>query len=435
MRARVLLAAPPARIKRRHAGRRRLAALTVACLLATAAACTQEVERVPEVYRPTNAHAAYLHGLIEANLGTSALGRDWIDAADVSLRDAVEVTAPFRESGYFDEAVAAAVGYTFTVERGQRIDAELQIDSSEPLRIFMDLFRLVDDDPLAPIHVATAATLIEPPAQTAAAPVGAPESVRRLRLEPLRDGTYILRVQPELLRNARYTLLLTVDASLAFPVAGHTTSSIQSVFGADRDAGRRSHRGADIFAPRGTPVLAASDGVVSRATTTAVGGNVVWVSDANRNLRLYYAHLDSYTVERGQRVKVGDQLGTVGNTGNAITTPPHLHFGVYARGAVDPHPFLQRQRTEAQDITADTGRLGAWSRTTAATVEVLAGPERRARVLTTVDRYTPVMVWGASARWYRVGLPDGATGYIAASATEPLEVDSAAGLNGRVAFE
>lgn len=398
----------------------RHAALLAAAAMVTAVACTQEVEQVPEVYLPTNAHEAYQHALAQANLSTSALARDWITAAEAALRQPAEITSPFQETGYFDESVAGAVGYVFHVRKGQRVAAELQIDAPEPMRIFMDLFRLVDDDPLAPVHVATGASPVEPPATEAEAwaPADKPESLRSLRLEPLRDGTYILRIQPELLRSARWTVRLTTDASLAFPVSGHTTRSIQSGFGADREAGRRAHRGVDIFSPRGTPVLAASDGVVTRATTTEVGGNVVWVRDAKRNLRLYYAHLDSHTVTSGQRVKVGDQLGTVGNTGNAITTPPHLHFGVYARGATDPLPFLERLRTEPPELTADTARLGAWSRTTARSVDVLAGPGRRNRVLSTIAEQTPVQVWGASAAWYRVALPDGRSGYVAAASTE-----------------
>jgi len=399
---------------------RRAALIGAALMMAAAFGCTQEVEQVPDAYRPTNAHEAYQHSLVAANLSSSALARDWVAAATIALRRPVEISAPFRETGYFAESAASAVGYVFNVRRGQRIDAQLQIDASEPLRIFMDLFRLVDDDPHALVHVATGApTRIASPAPEISAPGDSPESIRALRLEPLRDGTYVLRIQPELLRNARWTVLLTADASLAFPVSGHTTRSIQSGFGADREGGRRTHRGVDIFAPRGTPVLAASDGVVSRANTTAVGGNIVWVNDAKRNLRLYYAHLDSHTVTSGQRVKAGDQLGTVGNTGNAITTPPHLHFGVYARGAVDPFPFLERLRTEPQELTADAARLGAWSRIAASPVEFLLAPGRRARTLGTLDAQTPVKVWGASARWYRVTIPDGRTGYVAAAATEP----------------
>jgi murein DD-endopeptidase MepM/ murein hydrolase activator NlpD len=395
----------------------RIAAAGLSALLLATAACSRDVEEVPDVYRPTNAHAAYRQGLIEMDLSNSALGRDWIEADERALRAPIPVTSPFRESGYFDAASATAVAYTFSVTRGQRVDAEVRIDSNEPLRVFVDMFRLVDDDPLAPVHVATGAAAPEP-TNMASADEAQP-NVRRLRIEPLRDGTYLLRVQPELLRSARYTVLITVDASLSFPVAGHSSRSIQSGFGAERDAGRRSHHGVDIFAPRGTPVLAASDGIVSRANTTPVGGNVVWVNDAKRNMRLYYAHLDSHSVVAGQEVKVGDQLGTVGNTGNAITTPTHLHFGVYARGPVDPYPFLARQRTDPEEIGGDAELLGGWSRTIDAAVEVLRGPERRAPVVGTLSPHTPLRVWGASARWYRVTLPEGGSGYVATRDTEP----------------
>ena len=384
------------------------------------AGCSQALEEVPDIYQPTNAHEAYRHALLETQLDGSALGRDWLAASDSALRRPVDVSPPFRETGYFDATEAAAMGYVFEVSRGQRLDAQVEIDASEPVRIFMDLFRLADGNPQSPVHVATGAMRVEPPATGGATPVGDLENLRSLRLEPLRDGTYVLRVQPELLRSARYSVRIVVDASLAFPVAGVDSRAIWSAFGAERDGGRRSHRGVDIFASRGTPVLSASDGVVTRAETTPVGGNVVWVSDASRSVRLYYAHLDSHSVERGQQVKVGEQLGTVGNTGNARTTPPHLHFGVYARGAVDPAPFLRRRDTEPATLTADPATLGNWSRTSSDEVEVLAAPARRADVIGTLAQYTPLRLWGASADWYRVSLPDGAIGYVSASAIEPV---------------
>lgn len=117
---------------------------------------------------------------------------------------------------------------------------------------------------------------------------------------------------------------------------------LQSVFGDPRDAGRRQHEGVDISARRGTPVLSATNGVVMRVAETTLGGRVIWIFDTSRGLRLYYAHLDEQLVTTGQRVNAGDVLGTVGNTGNARTTPPHLHFGIYERGtgALDPYWFI-----------------------------------------------------------------------------------------------
>lgn len=112
------------------------------------------------------------------------------------------------------------------------------------------------------------------------------------------------------------------------PVAGVRGRDIASTWGAARSGGRK-HRGADIFAPKGTPVVAATDGVVVRIGLDRLGGNVVYLLGEGLTIQ-YYAHLDSWepSLSEGQHVKQGAVLGTVGNTGNAATTPPHLHFGV-----------------------------------------------------------------------------------------------------------
>ena len=132
-------------------------------------------------------------------------------------------------------------------------------------------------------------------------------------------------------------------ASLRFPVVGKSERAIQSFWGDRRDGGRRKHKGNDVFAPRGTPLVAVADGRVTRVRNGGLGGKTVWLRDGEgRPFNYYYAHLDSQYVRRGQLVRRGDTLGTVGNTGNAHTTPPHLHFGIYQPGgARDPFPFLK----------------------------------------------------------------------------------------------
>ena len=163
-------------------------------------------------------------------------------------------------------------------------------------------------------------------------------------MDLLQDAEYVLRVQPEIESVGAYRLNVHSAPTLDFPVSGFDAAAIQSGFGASRDAGAREHHGVDIFAPRGTLAVAALDARVSRVETTGRGGNVVWLQPLFGNLRLYYAHLDSQSVKPGQFVFAGETIGTVGNTGNARTTPPHLHFGVYVRrrgGAWDPYPFLK----------------------------------------------------------------------------------------------
>ncbi len=105
------------------------------------------------------------------------------------------------------------------------------------------------------------------------------------------------------------------------------------------------HLGNDIFGPRGTPIVVAKSGVVVEASNTQVGGlNVVIRDDCGWSY--YYAHLDS--IDRavaavGRRVESGEQIGTLGDTGQAKGTAPHLHFSIYPgnyNAGIDPFPYL-----------------------------------------------------------------------------------------------
>lgn len=109
-------------------------------------------------------------------------------------------------------------------------------------------------------------------------------------------------------------------------------------------SGYRSHEGTDIFADRGTPVVAMYAGTVKeiRRVDTGLGGLFVsyWVAPGEH---WYNAHLDSIPLDLhvGDRVSPGQQIGTVGNSGNARTTPPHLHIGHYFNDrAENPYPIL-----------------------------------------------------------------------------------------------
>ncbi len=115
-------------------------------------------------------------------------------------------------------------------------------------------------------------------------------------------------------------------------------------YGAPR-AGTVWHHGNDIFADRGTPVVAVADGRLSRVGVNTLGGNRLWLTDDAGN-SFYYAHLSAYAPAalEGARVSRGQVIAFVGNTGQAITTPPHLHFEVHPGGeendSVDPYPYL-----------------------------------------------------------------------------------------------
>ena len=123
---------------------------------------------------------------------------------------------------------------------------------------------------------------------------------------------------------------LVRDTEVLMPVEGVTLSQVADTWGAARDEGR-THEGTDIFAPEGTRVYAATPGYVQRIGSNPVGGNFVTVIGGG-GTRYYYAHLSGFAegLEEGQYVTPETLLGYVGNTGNASTTPPHLHFGIYA---------------------------------------------------------------------------------------------------------
>ncbi len=107
-------------------------------------------------------------------------------------------------------------------------------------------------------------------------------------------------------------------------------------------SGGRTHKGTDIFASRGTNTLATSAGTL-RLDTYSLGGKILWLR-GDDGIHYYYAHLDGYPsgIRTGSRVSKGQVIGFVGNTGNAITTSPHLHFQMHPGGgsAVNPYPTL-----------------------------------------------------------------------------------------------
>ncbi|MCG7344396.1 peptidoglycan DD-metalloendopeptidase family protein [Sporosarcina sp. ACRSL] len=92
---------------------------------------------------------------------------------------------------------------------------------------------------------------------------------------------------------------------------------------------KRQHRGADIAAPTGTPVVAAGDGVVSYAGRMGGFGNVIMITHSvdGQIFTTVYAHLSKISVSSGQVVDKGGYIGAVGNTG--ASTGPHLHFELH----------------------------------------------------------------------------------------------------------
>ena len=131
------------------------------------------------------------------------------------------------------------------------------------------------------------------------------------------------------------------DTKIAMPLEDVAKKEVADTWGAPRGTGRR-HEGQDIFAPRGTPILSATNGYIYKIGENNLGGQTVSVISSGGRI-YYYAHLDRYAngIEVGDRVTKRTVLGYVGTTGNAQGTPPHLHFGIYTMtGAINPLPLL-----------------------------------------------------------------------------------------------
>ncbi len=345
-------------------------------------ACSS-TEKVAEEYYPNESHEKYAETLAALDLDATEMGRQWITAGDPSSNPAALSLLPFQERRIFDPAVPGATYYLIEGLKGQAVTIDIETDSDAGY--FADLFGLDEDfypegppeavwDERTFEKVAAAretptgtgaresAAGSDAAAETAGPDISADSDMAapaegekgksealagssRIVFEPRKHRFYLLRVQPRLLEGGEFLITFNSDPLLSWPMPDGGIKDVQSFFGAPRDGGDRVHHGIDIFAPRGTPLLAVDDTTIYRIQVRERGGNTVFLRDEERGLVYYYAHLDEWAedIEEGMQVPEGMELGTVGNTGNAVWSPPHLHFGIYQtswRGALDPWYFF-----------------------------------------------------------------------------------------------
>lgn len=163
-------------------------------------------------------------------------------------------------------------------------------------------------------------------------------------------------------RDPGATMGVASTQGYAFPVLGDGISYTDDY--GDPRAGTGWHHGTDLFGPMGTPIVAVADGTLSKVGINTLGGNRLWLTD-DRGNAYYYAHLSAYapgTVD-GARVRAGQVIAFLGNTGQAITTPPHLHFEIHPAGgdSVNPYPYLvawERNAAVPQAFVAATQATG-----------------------------------------------------------------------------
>lgn len=345
----------------------------VTLLLAVAVSACSFTPR--SIFSKKTPHEQYAAVLDKNDLDKTPEGRQWLAASINAIAIAQSISLPYRQQGYFAPDKARALGLKFMAKRGEQLT--FAINKTLPFVLYADLFK--DDgtasEPLVSMDTASS----------------------QFSFAVEEEGSYILRLQPELFRSGTYNLSVSVGPSLDFPVAG-SKAKAGSFWGARRDGGIRRHEGIDIFAPKRTPAIASADGVVTGVKETPVGGKVVWLRLLNKNVTLYYAHLDKQLVSEGQLVKKGETIGLVGNTGNAKTTPSHLHFGIYtSAGPMDPYPFVQKVTKTAPSLAKKnlTGLLQV-------TKTQKLGSDK-----TLVQANTMLVPLAANAKNYISELPDG----------------------------
>lgn len=156
-----------------------------------------------------------------------------------------------------------------------------------------------------------------------------------------RSESYVARVLARARRYRLHGLPAHMATPIACPVAGSV--SFTDTYGTARSGGR-SHEGVDMFAAEGTPLVAVADGqtFLVENTDDDIGGISLWIRTADGD-SYYYAHNSANVVRRsGLQVRRGELVGYVGRTGNAASTPAHLHFEIHPAdgNATNPTPAV-----------------------------------------------------------------------------------------------
>lgn len=321
--------------------------------------------------------------------GPDSLLIQWKNAYTLAQQNPLQVTLPFSFSARLPGQ--QALSYSFTMPEGQQLIVELQ-NPDDSAQLFVELFTYnsnADEKALKTVDI----------------------NKEQLTYAIDVTDSFKLLLQPAIFNNEPFVVRIYPQPVFSFPVAGKGNAAMTSFWGAARDGGSRSHEGIDIFAARGTPLLAVADGKVYSTGDRGLGGKQVWLRDDILGRSVYYAHLDSIISKPGDRVKKGDTIGLVGNTGNAVTTSPHLHFGIYENGATDPLNYIKQLPVPPFAKTIES--VSKQTRNTKN--EVRAGPGNSYRVLQTLARNDTVLVIGRSEKWYHVQTGQSVQGFIAES--------------------
>ncbi|MBN7799432.1 M23 family metallopeptidase [Algoriphagus aestuariicola] len=348
--------------------------------------CNQQSVRI---FKSNSVRVQYMNTLESAGLIETKVGRTWQESGSAAIAEAPIVELPLAIQGSFKAKSLEARAWRINLAQGATVNITVHWKARDSSSLIVDF-------------------LAGPEWKEVDSFTARNDS---LTFEADRSGNYLLRIQPELLGEGNFLVRIQgVPTYAVFPVQGKDSKSVQSFWGDSRDGGRRSHEGVDIFASRGTPVLAPVKGVVTTVRDQGLGGKQVWVRDNERNWHLYFAHLDSQMVRGQQRVTAGDTLGFVGNTGNARTTAPHLHFAIYHRGAIDPLPAITDQFDPAPLLThRDFSQVMLLD---VSSGNLRSAPSTGSEIRAKLSKNQAVFVLAATDGWYQIRTPDGLAGFL-----------------------
>ena len=150
-------------------------------------------------------------------------------------------------------------------------------------------------------------------------------------------------------------------SGIRFPIGGNYGVPLIDSWGFPRMLGTPDehwHEGIDIFAPLGSELVATESGTITNVGVGRLGGLKFWLT-GDSGTKWYYAHLSDFAtgLAVGQRVQAGDVLGYVGNTGNAVGTPYHLHLQMHPDGGdpANPYPLLKAASDWERSARASVG--------------------------------------------------------------------------------
>ncbi|MFT4568410.1 MAG: murein DD-endopeptidase MepM/ murein hydrolase activator NlpD [Saprospiraceae bacterium] len=349
-------------------------------------ACTERPVLIPEEVPDLSFREHYEQTLAQDSSYSIQARQLWLQQGRDALLDNSRVLIPYQEQS-IAHSKHSAYGLQVEAHLGEQIDIYVEGSS----QVLVDVWKHDDIWNLLYADAAYSDSIHVPVDQS---------------------GIYQVRVQTLLSETAPFKLRITKSPQNLMPVVGADNEDAWSRFGDPRDAGKRKHEGVDIFKRRGTPIIASSSGMITTVRDEGLGGKQIWVRDERLPINHYYAHLDSQYVSEGTFVTRGDTIGTVGNTGNARTTRPHLHYGMYMgdQGAVDPFPFFGTQRKVRRFRTYRDTLPETWAGPIQHPIRM--SPSSKGPIVFEGTPEAPIYVLGWTNYWWHLRLSDGRTGYM-----------------------